>query len=109
MWLNACVAGEWKRDELAEEVARRGLPEAEHQRMGRVSLKRGGTPHPGHDSVLRHGVVHAGCTREWAGSYMHTYCWTPLPVVIVQAAPSVEQGEPGLLVQWLPWQVKGVQ
>lgn len=38
MWLNACVAGEWKRDELAEEIERLGLPEAERQRM--VTLTR---------------------------------------------------------------------
>jgi peptide-methionine (S)-S-oxide reductase len=33
MWLNACVAGEWKRDELAAEIERLGLPPEERQRL----------------------------------------------------------------------------
>ncbi len=43
MWLNACVAGEWKREELAAEIERLGLPEAERQRL--VTLTRAALAH----------------------------------------------------------------
>lgn len=33
MWLNACIGGELKREDLAAEVERLGLPEAERQRV----------------------------------------------------------------------------
>ncbi len=36
MWLNACVGGYLKREELAAEVERLGLPEAERQRVLRL-------------------------------------------------------------------------
>ena len=37
MWLNACVAGEWKREELAAEIERLGLPEGERARMEKLT------------------------------------------------------------------------
>lgn len=36
MWLNACVGGYLKREELEAEVTRLGLPEAERQRVLRL-------------------------------------------------------------------------
>lgn len=37
MWLNACVGGQLTREELAAEVERLGLPEAERQRVLRLA------------------------------------------------------------------------
>ena len=36
MWLNACVDGQWKREDLEAELGRLGLPEAEHHRLSRL-------------------------------------------------------------------------
>ena len=33
MWLNACVDGQWKPEDLKAEIDRRGLPEADWQQV----------------------------------------------------------------------------